>query len=174
MRQADKTAPVYVGPPLRRLTSEQFADAVSQLTGYWPEMKTMDVRVDDPRIRAWRQKVPDALALSMGRPTREQVCTQRMEEASMLQSLEMTNGKVLSARLSEGAKRLLDELGKQDAQQALTTLYLRGIARAPRAEEAQLLAPMLGQPTDPPESRRPGWEDVVWIIAMSPEFQYIH
>ncbi len=173
MRKSDKVAPVYVGPPMRRLTGEQFADAVSHLTGYWPQVKTMDVQVEDQRIRAWRQKVPDALQLALGRPTREQVCTVRMEDASMLQMLEMSNGKVLAERLAEGSKRLIQELGQLDPEKALTVLYLRGIARTPSADEIALLTPMLGRPSESVEARRPGWEDVIWIIAMSPEFQYI-
>ncbi len=176
MRKSDKTSPVFVGPPLRRLHSEQVLDGISSITGSWPKpAKTMNVAVPNDNIRAWRYQVPGPLAIALGRPNREQVCTARVEDASMLQMLEMTNGKVLAERLTEGAKTLLaSPLGKQPGESALEILYLRSLARPPRTEERELLAPMLGSPTDTAEQRAPGWEDVCWMIVMSPDFQYIN
>src|SRR4029077_15370351 len=54
-------APLFA-PVIRRLTSEQYLDAVAQVTGYWPKAPTMQVRVDNPHIRTWRHKKPDNVA----------------------------------------------------------------------------------------------------------------
>src|SRR5262249_41113363 len=97
-----KEQPALVGPVERRLTSEQYLDAISQVTGYWPKTETMKVQVPNPRVRAWRQRKPDALATALGRPNREQVCTVRNEESTVLQALELVNGMALSQRLHEG------------------------------------------------------------------------
>src|SRR5262249_3812033 len=82
-----KEVPVLVGPVERRLTSEQYLDAIAQVTGYWPKTALMKVAVPDPHIRAWRHKKPDALATALGRPNREQVCTERNQESTVLQAL---------------------------------------------------------------------------------------
>ena len=50
-------APV-LGPVERRLTSEQYLDAIAQVTGYWPKPAVMNVAVKNPHIRAWRYKKP--------------------------------------------------------------------------------------------------------------------
>lgn len=175
LRAAAKQSPVYVGPPPRRLTSEQFLDSVSRMTGFWPKAATMDVPVANPNVRAWRHKVPDALARSLGRPSREQVCTVRVEDASMLQMLEMVNGQVLASRLAEGAKALLaGPLGREeDAAKSLDVLLTRAFGREASPAERELLVPLLGTPDSPAEARQAGWEDVCWMIVMSPEFQYI-
>jgi hypothetical protein len=175
-RQAAGTPPVFKGPLQRRLSSEQMLDGLAQLTGYWPKVKTMSVEVADPNVRAWRHKVPDALARSLGRPSREQVCTVRVEDPSMLQMLEMTNGKVMAERLVEGAKTLLaSPLGREpDSAKVVDALCLRAYSRPATPAERELLAPLLGPADAPADDRRPGWEDVCWIIVMSPEFQYIH
>src|SRR5262249_29718296 len=83
---------VLAGPIERRLTSEQYLDAIAQLTGYWPKTDVMKVAVPNSQIRAWRHKKPDALATALGRPNREQVCTERNQESTVLQALELVNG----------------------------------------------------------------------------------
>ena len=170
-----KETPPLLGPMERRLTSEQYLDSVSMLTGYWPKVDVMNVKVDDPHIRAWRHRKPDNLALALGRPTREQVCTQRDEESTVLQALELVNGAAMSHRLREGAKALLaSDLGREeDAAKVARTLYLRALGRPPSDAEAALAKGMLGTPKDKPEERQAAWEDFLWALCMNPEMQFI-
>jgi hypothetical protein len=98
----------FRGPLLRRLTAEQFEDAISAVTGDW--------RVLSPRAetygrytREWRLK-SDPLSRVLGRPIRDQVYTERSSEATTLQALELTNGPLLSKRLERGAKALVGQL----------------------------------------------------------------
>jgi hypothetical protein len=169
-------APPLVGPVERRLTSEQYQDAISQVTGYWPNTATMNVAVPNPHVRAWRYKKPDALLTALGRPNREQVCTVRDEESTVLQELELVNGQVLASRLHDGAGALLaSDLGRvADARRVAQALYLRALGREPNEEELALAAPQLGSAKDAPVARQQGWEDVLWVIFVSPEFQFIH
>jgi hypothetical protein len=175
--QADKAkeTPPPVGPVERRLTSEQFLDGISQVTGYWPKTEVMNVGVDNPRIRAWRHRKPTALAVALGRPNREQVCTVRNEESTVLQSLELVNGKAMAERLQEGSKLLLDsDLGKEeDPAKVIQVLYRRALARLPNKEEVSLARPLLGSPKDKPTSRQEGWQDFLWTLFVSPEFQFL-
>jgi hypothetical protein len=169
-----KEAPL-LGPAERRLTSEQYLDAVAQVTGYWPKAEVMQVAVANPHVRAWRHRKPDALLTALGRPNREQVCTERNQESTVLQALELVNGEVLAGWLREGAKALLaSDLGKEpDPAKVVSALYLRALGRPANAEEAALAKPLLGSPQDGLEKRRAGWEDGLWVLFMSPEFQFV-
>src|SRR5438045_7920224 len=66
-----KEAPPILGPVERRLSSEQFLDAVAQTTGYWPKADAMKVTVPNPNLRAWRHRKPDAVNTALGRPNPE-------------------------------------------------------------------------------------------------------
>jgi Protein of unknown function (DUF1549)/Protein of unknown function (DUF1553) len=170
-----KDVPVLIGPVERRLTSEQYLDAIAQVTRFWPKTDVMKVTVANEHIRAWRHKKPDALATALGRPNREQVCTERNRDSTVLQALELANGTVLSTRLQEGTKALFaSELGReQDTSKIIDTLYLRALDRPANAAEIALLRPLLGSAKDPVEVRQSGWQDLLWILFLSPEFQFI-
>jgi hypothetical protein len=92
-----------------------------------------------------------------------------------LQALELVNGKELAARLKAGAKALLaSDLGKEkDADVVVTALYVRTLGRSPSAAELQLARPMIGSPSEKALARQEGWEDLLWVLAMSPEMQFI-
>jgi hypothetical protein len=171
----DKETPPPSGPVERRLTSEQFLDGISQVTGYWPKAEVMNARVDNPQIRAWRHRKPTALAVALGRPNREQVCTVRNEESTVLQSLELVNGKAMAERLQHGSKLLLaSDLGKEeDPAKVIQVLYRRALARLPNEEEISLARPLLGTPKDKLTARQEGWEDFLWTLFVSPEFQFV-
>jgi hypothetical protein len=98
----------FRGPRLRRLSAEQFEDAISAVTGDW---RVLSPRADthSSYTREWRLK-SDPLSRVLGRPIRDQVYTERSSEATTLQALELTNGPLLSKRLERGAKALLGQL----------------------------------------------------------------
>jgi len=170
-----KELPLLAGPAERRLTSEQYLDAIALVTGYWPKTDTMAVKVANPNIRAWRQRKPDALVSALGRPNREQVCTERNQDSTVLQALELVNGSALNQRLLGGAKHLLaTELGsEQPTAKVVEALYMRAFGRLPGRAEIELIQPLLGSPREKADSRQEGWEDALWSIFMNPEFQFI-
>jgi hypothetical protein len=93
---------VFRGPLFRRLTAEQFVDAISSITGEWRAAA-------GTYAREWRLK-SSPLTRGMGRPIRDQVFTQRNSEATTLQALEMVNGDTVTKLLDRGARRLLGQL----------------------------------------------------------------
>jgi Protein of unknown function (DUF1549)/Protein of unknown function (DUF1553) len=99
---------VFRGPLLRRLTAEQYVDAISSITGEWrvlaPEESGTGVY-----SREWRLK-SSPLTRSLGRPIRDQVYTRRNTDATTLQALQVVNGETLNNLLARGAKRMLGEL----------------------------------------------------------------
>ena len=125
-REAEPPARGYVfrGPEVRRLTAEQFADAIGSITGEWsvapvpgPARPRVDPGLPQPSqpttagvpAREWRAP-STTLTRGLGRPIRDQITATRSADATTLQALELTNGAVLSAWLERGAKRMLGEL----------------------------------------------------------------
>jgi hypothetical protein len=98
---------------LRRLTAEQFADSISEITGEWRVSQT---GAKAEYAREWELK-STPMTRSMGRPIRDQVFTRREDAATTLQALELVNGDTLAIILKRGALRLLGEL--PDAPQNL-------------------------------------------------------
>jgi hypothetical protein len=99
---------VFRGPYPRRLTAEEFADAVAAVTGEWKILRSPK---PEPGMysREWRFK-SSPLTRALGRPIRDQVYTERNSEATMLQALEVMNGATLSNVLHRGAARMQGKL----------------------------------------------------------------
>jgi hypothetical protein len=118
MRRAGEPAGrgyVFAGPEIRRLTAEQFADAVGVMTGEWNVAR-------GAYAREWRT-ASSALTRALGRPIRDQIHSTRAVDASTLQALELVNGEIYTRRLARGARRLLGELPREPV-----SLYNRAVA----------------------------------------------
>lgn len=109
----------------------------------------------------------DPLMVALGRPNREQIVTVRQAAATTLQALELTNGGTLAKLFTEGAANILAKAGTDSAALA-DTLYREALGRAPTAAERALAVQVLGSPV-----RAEGIEDLLWSLAMLPEFQLI-
>jgi hypothetical protein len=165
---------VFRGPLVRRMTAEQFSDAVSTLTGIWnakPDQKIVNghwAGRDFATVRA--PLVPaNALQIALGRPNREQVVTVRNSVATTLEALELTNGSELTGTLSRGAEAILARTANEPPRALIEQLYLAALGRQPTKDEIGLTQAMLGTPT-----RKSGVEDLLWAITMLPEFQLIY
>ena len=129
----------FRGPELRRLTAEQFADAIGTITGEWsisnapplvlakattttsqaaqpppPPRPPGPRRDSDSRnagyyVREYRNS-SSQLTRALGRPIRDQVTSVRATEATTLQSLELVNGEMLTGWLMRGARRMTGQL----------------------------------------------------------------
>ena len=110
----------------------------------------------------------DPLMTALGRPNREQVVTSRPSAATTLQALELTNGATLAGLLKRGAERVIQELPGSSRELAIT-LYQRAFARKPTRDELRFAEEMVGKPV-----QKEGVEDLLWAMAMMPEFQLIY
>jgi hypothetical protein len=97
----------FEGPEVRRLSAEQFADAVGEITGEWGVWQQGEGA--GTYAREWRAAATN-LTRALGRPIRDQVTSVRVSNSTTLQELELVNGAILTTRLSRGARRLLGEL----------------------------------------------------------------
>jgi hypothetical protein len=110
----------------------------------------------------------DPLTTALGRPNREQVVTTRPCEATTLQALEMTNGESLADVCRRGAKSLLAaQVAARDP--LIPVIYEKGLGRKPSGKEVALARELAGQPV-----QEAGLEDLLWTVAMLPEFQLIY
>ena len=135
---------VFRGPEIRRLTAEQFGDAIGAITGDWnvyqppaPTPPQGSVSANGRRpigpppgryTREWRTP-SNSLARALGRPIRDQVFSTRNTSATMLQALELVNGEKLANWLLRGARNMLGELPPPPAALFVTPINSRG-ARA--------------------------------------------
>jgi Protein of unknown function (DUF1549)/Protein of unknown function (DUF1553)/Planctomycete cytochrome C len=133
---------VFSGPEVRRMTAEQFADAVGTLTGEWnvapvrgPAPAPAPPREGAGRgaavpsqptrsgvyAREWRV-ASSTLTRALGRPIRDQIISTRAMQSTTPQALELTNGEMLARWLSRGARRMLGELPEEPV-----SLYNRAV-----------------------------------------------
>jgi Protein of unknown function (DUF1549)/Protein of unknown function (DUF1553) len=99
---------VFHGPEPRRLSGEQFSEAVSAITGEWRLLEPR--RAENAKYaREWQLK-STPLERSLGRPIRDQVFTERVTAPTTLQALELVNGSTLAGVLQRGALRMLGKL----------------------------------------------------------------
>lgn len=165
---------VFRGPELRRLSAEQFVDAIWMLTKAGPSKADAGVvaapfadSVPPERrlIRAALVK-SDALQRSLGRPHREQVVTTRPDQLTTLQALDLSNGQILTDWLTRGANAMLKS--KMTPDQLIDDVYVRALCRHPSADELATARQIVGSPMT-----SDGIADLLWIVVMLPEFQLI-
>lgn len=96
---------VFRGPHKRRLTAEEFADAIASITGEW-RYKPTNTPKPTTFVREAELK-NSSLTRALGRPVRDQVVTERLIQPTTLQALELVNGQYLANWLHEGARRMV-------------------------------------------------------------------
>jgi len=109
----------------------------------------------------------DMLMRSLGRPNREQVVTVRPESLSTLQAIDLANGEILDALLRAGAEQMADTATNPTT--LIDELFRRALARPPTDAERLVAAGLLG--SDLSVERI---QDVLWLLVMHPEFQFVH
>jgi hypothetical protein len=162
---------VYQGPRAKRLTAEEFVDAIWQICGTAPQKIDAPVKRDpsinpQPMVRAALLK-SDLLMRTLGRPNREQIVSTRPNDLATLEAMDLNNGAILDKRLVEGANNLLAK-NKGTSADLATYVWRAALSRDPTADELQLAVSMLGG--------KPGvaaTQDFLWGVFMLPEFQIV-
>ena len=167
---------VFRGPELKRLSAEQFIDAIWMLTGTAPAKPTAPAKIpvfadSVPKERQFVRATLvdcDALMRSLGRPNREQVVTTRPEQLTTLQALDLANGEQLTSTLSRGAANILKANPKATPDELAEWVFARALSRKPNANELAAAKGLLG---DKPTAD--GVADLLWAVVMLPEFQLV-
>jgi hypothetical protein len=167
---------IFHGPELKRLSAEQFVDAIWMITGTAPGKPTAPAAVPQfpestpPERRFVRATLVDAddLMRSLGRPNREQVVTTRPEQLTTLQALDLANGQTMTSTLARGAANILKAHPKMSPEELVGMIFLRALSRKPTPDELVAAKGLLGA--------KPNVEnvaDLLWAVAMLPEFQLL-
>jgi uncharacterized membrane protein len=163
---------IFKGILKRRITAEQFADAVSQ--SFYPlytdsalvkKMLPADIKNDIPFARASLVK-NDPFLTALGRPNRENVSTSRISQANLLQALELTNGNKFNQSLRKGAELWAQKYSTGEA--LVKALYVKALGREPSLKELSLAVKYIGK-----KPSVEGIQDLVWAVTLLPEFQLI-
>ncbi|MFM9074755.1 MAG: DUF1549 domain-containing protein, partial [Bacteroidota bacterium] len=155
----------------RRLSAEQFADAVAVSVGpLFPDSlvpkKMFPPELGVSVVRA--SLVPNEPFLkAMGRPGRETVVTSRGHQAGLIQALELTNG----GRFSQALKKAAVDWVKRypSREQFMVQAYRKVLGRDPSADERKITLQSIGA-----RLTADGAEDVLWALTLHPEFQLIY
>ncbi len=164
---------VFKGMQRRRLTGEEFTDAVGQvLQPIYPDSVVVydllpkNIKPNIPFARAALVR-NDAFLTALGRPNRETVSTSRVSQANLLQALELTNGTLFNDALKKAAVTLKS---KYPTPQALIAhVYKTAFGRLPLKEEETTAEKALG-----PNPSVEAVQDFLWAITLQPEFQLIY
>ncbi len=165
---------VFRGPELRRMSAEQFLDAVWMLTKTGPGKIDAGIGAAPfadsvpPERRLIRASLvkSDALMRSLGRPNREQVVTTRPDQLTTLQALDLSNGQKLTDLLTRGVTAWLKT--NKGAGRLINGVYQQALGREPTAAELATAGEIVGNPVT-----ADGVADLLWIVVMLPEFQLI-
>ena len=161
---------VFRGPMVRRMTAEQFVDAIRQITHDKGGNKAAPFEpapFDGPEPRRFvRASLQDSnlMMRSLGRPNREQVVTTRPEMLTTLEALDLCNGPILNDMLRQGASRLLS----RKTDKVVETLFLDGLSRPPTQVEVATARELLAPSVDVDRLA-----DFLWTLVMLPEFQHV-
>jgi len=164
---------VFDGMLRRRLTAEEFADAVSETlepvyadslieTGLLPN----DIKMNTPFARASLVK-NDFCQTVLGRPNRETVSTSKNLQANLLQALELTNGSLFNETMKKAAIKWKEKY--PDPKMMVNEIYRNTLGRFPDKKEISIAENALGK--SPPVE---AIQDFLWAMALHPEFQLIY
>lgn len=136
---------------------------------YWGRLLSFSFSPDStamPFARAALVRQDDFMK-TLGRPVRENVTTSRSDEATLLQSLMLTNSQFFHEHLSRGAAAWWQQAdGKPE--KLLDELYQKALGRLPAPKEKKLLLKKLEQ-----DESEAALEDIIWTLVLLPEFQLI-
>ena len=166
---------IFTGMVRRRMTAEQFADAVGKIVApvfpdslmmYDPKANHASFLQNNSGPRA-ALVVNNVFLTALGRPNRETVITGRESEANLLQALELTNGEKFNEALRRGAAKWLSQYN--EAGTMISEIYRHAFGRAPPSGELEVSLNLMG--TSPGVEQV---EDLLWSIMLHPEFQLIY
>jgi uncharacterized membrane protein/mono/diheme cytochrome c family protein len=165
----------FSGTLRKRMSAEQFADAVGTVIGplfpdsmerYTPNRQPGYDPSSHLFVRA-SLVVNNPFLVALGRPNRETVATSRESQANLLQALELTNGARFNSALEKGAEKWKQKFKNSDA--IIKEIYRRALNREVKPKEFDIAKKLLGNDPDTKSI-----QDLFWAILLLPEFQIIY
>lgn len=168
----------------KRMTAEVLLDAIDEVTASKSDFANLPpgTRAISLPDNSYNKASP--FLKVFGRPEAESVCEcERAQTPSLAQSLHLMNATDVKTKLTAKGGRA-EQLTQAEMPEAdrIRQLYLIAYSRPPDAEELQIAQAHLdkprtdakGQPLDTVQSRRQGFEDLLWALINTKEFLYNH
>lgn len=165
----------FTGILRRKMTAEQFADAVSNTISpiygldrlkYNP-YEAFQLQPNQAYFARASLVENDDFLTAMGRPNRDNVISVRESQSNLLQAMELTNGSKLNETLRKGAQSWLKQYN--NSEQIVTQVYRRTLGRNPSKKELDIAKNMFA---DKPDEN--SVQDFLWAVILLPEFQLIN
>ena len=156
----------------RRLPAEVLLDILGQVTGvphsfdgYPDGTSAKDIYVPDG---------PDYFLVTFGLPRRD-ILKDRAQEPTLSQALHLMNGATVRDKV-EAEGNILGELSGQGSAdgQVVAALYERAYGRQPSQGEQDRIARFIAAERAAGRTRRRAFENVLWAVLNSEEFQLNH
>lgn len=152
----------------KRLTAEQLADAIDDVTGTREKyvglpLGTRAIQMPDTKVRSFLMDV-------FGRPPRQITCEcERVAQPNLAQALHLLNSDFLNRKIEMPAGRVAELLkSKKTPEQVVEELYLAALGRQPdEREKAAGLTWMNGL-----GGVREGAQDLLWVLINRRDFQF--
>ena len=167
----------------KRMAAEVLLDSINQMAGVKSDFADLP-----PGTRAI--SLPDnsyntsPFLKVFGRPEGASVCEcERVQSASLAQSLHLMNAADVKAKLASATGRA-ETLVKASLSEPkrIQDLYLAAFSRGPTEDEVRIADEYVnrtrtdasGKPMDSAQSKRLGYQDLLWAIINTKEFLYNH
>jgi hypothetical protein len=168
----------------RRLSAEVFLDAIDDLVGTRTEFPNLPSGTRAIALPDNSYNNASPFLKVFGRPENESVCEcERIQTSSLAQSLHLMNAWDIKGKLQNGNGRA-ELLASSDRplDERIAELYRLAFSRAPSAEELQAALAYMnepridaaGNPIDPARALRDNWQDLLWALINTKEFQFNH
>ena len=160
---------------LRRLRSDVLLDAFSTVTGAESRFDNFPAGTRAvqyyPRIGSPVPTAGSYFLQTFGRSPRATVCAcETRSEPTLSQALHLIGGEAINAKLAEGKLIPALILEKSDPAAILDELYIRALCRLPTEPERKALLALIGDRT----RDRAAYDDILWGLLTSSEFQFNH
>ncbi len=156
--------------PVRRLQAEELLDAVVQVTGIPDRFANYPVGTRAQDLSD--TEIASPFLDTFGRPVRVMPCDcERGSAPSLSQALDLFNGENLQSKLKDptGVIAQLARSGRDEAS-LIEELFLTTVARHPRPAELVAMRSALLHAPD----REQGFQDALWALINTREFQFQH
>lgn len=118
-----------------------------------------------PMVRA-SLVTSDLLMRALGRPNREQIVSMRPDNITTLEAIDLANGDVLAGLLKRGAEGL--DRKAMPPEKLVDSVFMQALGRRPTPPEKLLLVKDMGV-----RPSRQSIEDLLWMVLLLPEFQFV-